>query len=504
MTTTDCSTAVALSCPPPRVTAASPRYRIRPDLHVSFQESSGRPFYLVEDRLANQFYRLGDLEWKFASMFDGNRTMRQVAERLACDPKLTELDVSRASALTNWLLQTRLLVPAIAQDDSPVEIAPPQGTNYRHENRRPLPLRRHSAVAPRAPLASPRVAFSPFFIKFPLIKPDRLLSRLLPWLSFLTSGPAFLIWLVLCAVATYRVAGQWDQFIASAAVYLSPRTWLWLAAVWVVLKIIHETFHGIVCKKYGGYVNESGLVLILFSPVAYVDVTSSWRFRNRWHRIFTSAAGMYAEFAIAAVAGIVWSQSAEGTINYLCHSIVLTASVTTLIFNANPLMRFDGYYILSDILDIQNLYPLGRQTVRALWRTWVLKLPTPLPYLQGWKRIVVPCYGMATAVWRVLVCASLTIGAANLFHGAGMVLAVFAVFTWGALPLFQFVRNIMSADVPNRPDRKRLVKVALLLLFSVAVIALLPRPGGTTVPAIVAYSNQEIVRAETRGFVQQI
>ena len=136
------------------------------------------------------------------------------------------------------------------------------------------------------------------------------------------------------------LCSDWDRFTASAEGVLAPSNWFWLAAAWLMLKVVHEVSHGLACKKYGGSVRETGMVLILFVPIFYVDVTSSWRFRSKWHRIHTAAAGMYAELGAAALALLVWSRVDAGVLNHLLYNIVLMAGLMTLLFNANPLMRF--------------------------------------------------------------------------------------------------------------------------------------------------------------------
>ena len=111
------------------------------------------------------------------------------------------------------------------------------------------------------------------------------------------------------------------------------------------MKAIHEFYHGLICKRHGGQVPVCGIALILFSPVAFVDVTSSWKFRSKWQRIYTAAGGMYAELFVASLTALLWANSDDGLLSQICHNVIVMASVSTLLFNGNFLMRFDGYYI---------------------------------------------------------------------------------------------------------------------------------------------------------------
>ena len=170
---------------------------------------------------------------------------------------------------------------------------------------------------------------------------------------------------VVCLGAVGVLYVDWQRFSAGSAGILAPGNWWSLAAAWFVLKLGHEISHAAVCKKYGGTVREMGLIFILFAPVAYVDVTSCWRFSSKWHRIHTAAAGMYAELFLAALAVFGWSAE-SAVVQHLLHNVVFMASLTTILFNANPLMRFDGYYLLTDLVDVPNLYSQGTQWVQSV------------------------------------------------------------------------------------------------------------------------------------------
>lgn len=246
------------------------------------------------------------------------------------------------------------------------------------------------------------------------------------------------------------------------------------------------------------------MAFILFSPVAYVDVTSIWKARGRWPRVYTSSAGMYVEFFIAAVAAIVWAHTDTGFVNYLCQSIVLAASVTTLLFNANPLMRFDGYYILADVLGIQNLYMSGRQYMTHWARRVFFGLDSPLPTWSRRDASIIRVYGFLSSGWKVVVSASLTLGAATLFHGAGIVVAALGVVLWCAVPLYRLTRFLMTDQHTEQPDRRRFARAMLMALAVLAIVCLLPWPGGVTTTAMIDYAPRTTVRSEADGFVDSV
>ena len=124
----------------------------------------------------------------------------------------------------------------------------------------------------------------------------------------------------------------------------------------VVIKTVHEFGHSFACRRFGGEVHTMGIMFLLFTPIPYMDATASWSFRSRWQRALVGAAGMIVEVFVASLATFVWASTAPGTIHSLAYNMMFVASVSTVLFNANPLLRFDGYYILSDLLDIPNLH----------------------------------------------------------------------------------------------------------------------------------------------------
>ena len=138
------------------------------------------------------------------------------------------------------------------------------------------------------------------------------------------------------------------------------------ASRWALSKILHEFGHGLSCKRYGGECHEMGFMFLVFTPCLYCNVSDSWMLPNKWHRVFIGAAGMYVELILASIATYLWWFSEPGMFNFLCLSVMFICSVSTVVFNGNPLLRFDGYYILMDILEIPNL----RQKATEILKRW--------------------------------------------------------------------------------------------------------------------------------------
>ena len=460
---------------------------LRSELSFSLRKSDDLPFMMVQDEVNSQYFRLGINEYKMAQLFDGQRTLRQVvkeATELLGEDKVESGEVSR---LAGWLVQSGL---AQVTDGSLSSAAPPTSTGQKLLN----PLNQAAKLG----------QWNPLFLKIALPNPERILAYFAPLFTHFFSRYFFLIWCGVCAYGTYNVMMHWDRFWSSLQDVFARDNWLYLMIVWIVLKIVHEGGHAIACMRYGGTVTRCGLMFIVFSPIAWVDVTSSWSFRSRWRRIIVSAAGMYVEFFIAAVAAIVWARTDNAMVASICRNVVLSASVTTLLFNLNFLMRFDGYYILTDLLDIQNLYQSGQQYTQYARRRYLFGLQTPLPKFTGMKLSLVRLYGIGAMLWRVTFCVGILFVAAQLFRGAGIVLAVFSGLVWFGVPFARFLVTLCVGSGRDRPNLARFGLVSLVGIVLLGVALVLPWPGQTVAHGVVQYSPLRPIRVNSPGFVSTI
>ena len=257
-------------------------------------------------------------------------------------------------------------------------------------------------------------------------------------------------------------------------------------------------------KKFGGHVREAGIVLIALAPIPYVDVTSAWRFPSKWKRIFVSAAGMYTEIFVAALATLLWARSEPGLVKQQAQNVMITASFITLLFNANPLMRFDGYYMLSDYLEIPNLYGLGQHFTRYVGRRYFMGVKARLPQWSVRKAILIKIYGVLSMFWRILICASILIGVATLFEGAGVVVAIAGAILWVAYPIWQLCVYILNGNSREKPNLFRFAMTGGSAAIVILGTLLMPEPGGVRAPAVVSYEPLHVIRAPHDGFIRNV
>ncbi len=346
---------------------------------------------------------------------------------------------------------------------------------------------------------------SVFFAQIPLFNPDQFLNRTIGKLSFFTSRLFFALWLGVVALAIVIAVQNWGSLSQPLGQVLVsnniPLLWITL----IGLKVVHEFGHAYACKHFGGHVPEMGIYLMAMTPCAYVDATDSWSFSSKRDRIIVCLAGMYVELFIAALACIAWSLSSPGLFQAACYNILLLASVVTIGFNINPLMRYDGYYVLADLLEVPNLRQRSTDTFKRFCKRWILNLKD--------DRASSDSLGLATFF--------LFFGAASSLYKATIVLGISAVIATkaffigialgGYYLVSEIIRNLRAAAgfllFSPETEKVRLRGIclsAILFLFVPLGILMLPLASSVRVPGVLTQEHEHSVRADSPGFLTSV
>ena len=214
---------------------------------------------------------------------------------------------------------------------------------------------------------------------------------------------------------------------------------------------------------------------------------------------------MYIELVIAAIAFLLWLNVTSLQSKFLLDNIVWMAGVSTLLFNLNVLMRFDGYYILADLVEIPNLYGESTRAVQNLFRRLIVGQASEPSRLHGWRRKFVLGYGLAALVWRIFICVSLTVAASVMFSGAGILLSLLGIYLWFAAPLRRLSKFwvLLWRSEPERAIRSAVFSMMGMVLLCI-MLFVVPFPTAIKVPAVVEYTPATIVRSGVTGFVREI
>ena len=458
--------------------------RLAGDVHVVRHLYRGRSSHLLQRASTSAHHRLDSLAWDLVSRFDGRRTVEslwQDAQDRHGDAAPTQPELL---ALLATLHEADLLVVDRALDAE--RLFSRGRTDARREARRRLA--------------------SPLYLRFALCDPDRWLERLEPLSRPLFTRTAFALWSAAVVVALARVVPERHALLAELGAVSgpSPAHVAAFVAVYVVMKSVHEAAHALTIKRHGGRVREFGIALMVLLPNPFTDASAATMFASKRRRMQVSAAGIVAELGVAAVAAIVWSVS-DGTVRDLALLTMLVGGLSTLLFNANPLLKFDGYHLLADALEIPNLASRSRRhTLDALARFafGAAAAPPPDPRTDRRERLWLTAYGIASSAYRV----ALMLGIAWMLSGRwfffGALLAAYAVVTALLLPAWRLVAFVHA--LPSSA-RTRAVAASLLSILALAAFAMLvPLPRTSLAEGVVWLPERAILRAGHRCDVVEV
>ncbi|MEM9414497.1 MAG: PqqD family peptide modification chaperone [Planctomycetota bacterium] len=476
------------------------RPRLRSLVQSYRQHYRDAVWQVLRDPGSNKFYRLDESNYYLVGLLDGQRSVDDVwkiaTEQLGHDaPTQGEVIQLLGQLYTNNLLEA----------DLPPDV---EGMFDRYRKRKQREVTGYLTNI--------------LFARIPLYDPDRLLGRWVGVLGWLFSPVGIVLWFGLIGFGGYTLlsGGKFDLIVqqtmgdptASVEGVLAPGN-LWLLYVAMVFtKLLHEFGHGICCKYFGkrrhsgGEVHATGVMLLAFMPIPYIDASSSWALRSKWQRAFVAAAGMYVELALAAVAAIVWANTDPATtINQLAFNVIFIASVTTLLFNANPLIRFDGYYILSDLIEMPNLAQRSKDYLNYLCKKYAYKVRRPRdPARTPGERPVLLTYGIASFFYRIFITVTIIWFVADKLFFIGAAMAVAAVIGFVFVPLGKFIRYLFTNAELTRTRGRSIAITAATLAVLVGLVGFVPVPEWKTAQAVVEPAREADIHARTEGYLVEV
>lgn len=458
--------------------------RLRTHVHIYRQHHRDGQCYVIHDRVTGRFHRATSAAYTVIGLMDGRRTVQEIWDAATAqlgDDAPTQPDIVR---LLGELYGANVLIADAAPDLADLA-------------RRFTTRRRRTRLARFANL---------FNWRLPLYDPDRVLA---PWASALRpllGWPAFVVWLLIVGVGLATAAVHGSALTHDLLDQLqTPRSLLLLWLLFPIIKLAHELGHAAVTKAFGGEVHELGITLLVLTPVPYVDASSAWAFTDKWQRIAVGAAGMMVELVLAAMALALWLNTEPGLVHTAAHQTILIAGVSTIAFNANPLLRFDGYYMLMDYLGIPNLRQRATRYIaylleRYLCRAKDVEVPRTGPGERRWLLL----YGVSSAIYRVIIIFAIVFFLGSWFPLLGLLFGLFALGGLIAVPLFRALAFLATSP---RLDGIRLragISVASVVTLFVCTMALIPVPYQSVAEGVVRLPEETFVRAGMDGFVDTI
>ncbi len=465
-----------------RVAALRPRLRGHAQIHRHTYR--GKVWYVLQDHASRRVHRFNPSAYVMIGLMDGVRTLQEIWE-IAC-ARLGDEAPSQAEVI-------RLLGQLHMADALQCEVA----SDVEELLRRSAKYRRNKLLA---------VLLSPLSIKFPLLDPERLLSRTLPLYRPLFSWYGLLLWIGLVGYGLTLAGQHWSELTQDVVDrVLAAHNLAILLLTFPVLKAVHEFGHACAVKRWGGEVHEMGIMLLVMMPIPYVDASSASAFRARYQRVIVGLAGMLVELFVAALALIVWINVQPGPLRSVAYNVVLIAGVSTLFFNANPLLRYDGYYILCDLIEMPNLRVRASRYLVYLAERYVLGVrDAASPEATAGERAWCVSFGLASFVYRAFLMVAIGLFIAGKYFFIGVLLALWAVIGALVIPL---VRGLYFLLKHPRLQRSRLRAITATAAATGLVGALLfwvPAPLWTQAEGVVWVPDEAVVRAQTDGFVDTV
>jgi putative peptide zinc metalloprotease protein len=465
-----------------RVAGLKPRLRSHVEIHR--HKYRGELWYILEDHATGRLQRFTPAAYLLIGLMNGQRTIQEIWEvgraRLGEDAPTQEEMI-------------RLLSQLHAVDVMQCDV-PPDTAEL---------LKRFEKRQSRTWLQNVR---NPMAMRFSLFDPERFLTRF----RFL-AAPFFgwfgaLLWVGVVGTGVFYAGVHWSELTENITDrVLAPQNLVLLWLTFPFVKAFHEFGHAFAVKVLGGEVHEMGIMFLVLTPTPYLDASASSAFRNKWERMLVGAAGMAVELFIAAIALFLWIDAQPGPMRAILYNVIFIAGVSSLLFNGNPLLRYDAYYMLVDLLEIPNLGPRGLRYIGYLMQKYLFGLPDVEPPLSApGERTWFIIYSIASYAYRILIYFSIVFFIAGKFFIAGVLLAGWAIITMFILPAGKGLKFLFSSPKLHKKRSRALFATALVLAAIAALVAFLPVPLSTRAEGVIWIPEQSYIRAGTEGFIETL
>ncbi len=457
---------------------AEQKFRRRAGIREGVQSFRGEEFLVLADGLTGQYLRLGQQAMAFWRQLDGALTVDRLWRLLS---RSADTAASQREVM-NWVMQ--LVSAGMILSDHAID---PAHLSDRTRRRRDKMLEQKAA--------------NPLAIKIPLFDPQPILRATYPLARLLFTPFGALAILVLICSGLLAAILHWDSILSTADTSLLQQSGLVAMFLsYPLMKILHEMGHGWAVMRYGGEVREAGIMLLLFVPVPYVDASSATAFPDPRARMLVGAAGIIAELMIAAAALLLWLQIEPGVGKAVLYSLVVMGSLSTLLFNGNPLLKFDAYYVLSDWLQIPNLATRASACLSEAVRTRLFGLRPQDPVPAGEGGILLT-YGILALIYRLMLTSVIVLLVWNLFYALGVALAIWALVSSVIWPLWKFFsRSWQIAGQQNRQSRLSRRWLAFLVV-GIGFGGFVPLPFSAEGRGVVILSERAAITAGANGFL---
>jgi len=462
---------------------AEMRPRLRAHVRIHRHHYRGELWYVLEDLVSRKVHRFNPVAHYLIGLMDGRRTVQEIWDGAIAkfgDDAPTQEEMIR---LLGQLHSSEVLQSEVTPDLAE--------------------LMRRARKAGRKTWFQNLI--SPLSIKIPLVDPDRGLQRWLPYYEPLFGWFGLLLWFSVVGLAAFSGVSHWNELTDDiTSRVLAPQNLLIMWITFPLLKLVHEFGHACATKAWGGEVHEMGVMLLVMMPIPYCDASASSAFRETHRRAIVGAAGMIVEVFVAAIAVLLWIETAPGLVRAVLYNVILIAGISTVVFNANPLLRYDGYYILADLIQIPNLRARANQYLTHLMekRLFGLKLPE-FEATTGEKQWFV-FFAIASFFYRMFVVFAIALFIATQYFIVGIVLALWAIVTSVLYPIVKGIGYLFLHPKLRRHRIRALSMMGGIVVAIVVAVCFVPVPLWSRAEGVIWVPDEAQVRAGADGFLREV
>jgi putative peptide zinc metalloprotease protein len=460
------------------------RPRLRSHIRLHRHHYRGQPWYVMQDGVSGDYHRFSPVAHRLIGLMDGRRSLREIWDLAAAE--LGDEAPTQPETL-------RLLQQLHAADALQADIAPDQ-EELRDRHKR---IRRSRSMG---------YWKSPLAIRIPLFDPERFLSRTQHWVRPLFGPIGVILWLVTVISGGLVALVHWSELTGDlSAQLLTPQNLFLIWLGYPVIKLLHEFGHAYAVRTWGGEVHQMGIMFLVFMPIPYVDASSATAFPSRGRRALVGLAGILVELFIAALCALVWVNAEPGLLRTLAWNGVMIAGISTLLFNGNPLLRLDAYYVLADLLEIPNLGKRANDYWYYLTQRYLFGVrDVEGPVRARGERFWFLLYAPAALVYRIFIFTVIVLFVATQFFMVGVLLAIWSLFGLLVMPLYRLSRFLFTSPVLSHVRRRAMLISLFLAGLPLALLILLPVPLVTQAEGMVQLPERNMLRAGADGFVERV
>lgn len=460
------------------------RPKLGNNVSVQRQVFRGRLWYVLQDRSSGRFHRYPPALHAFLARMDGEHTVQQIW--LAVLDKLGVNAPSQADVI-------RFLADLHRTDALVTDVRPDHALSA-HRRRAGWRQRFRQRLS------------NPVALRLPLGDPDAFLSGLVRKVSPLMGWMGVALWLAVVGWGLVLTAVHWPRLAHNGLDHAFELNNVVLTfLVFPLVKVIHEIAHGVITRYYGGEVHEAGVMLLLFVPVPYIECSSASAFPERRQRMLVGSAGILSDLFIGALALMAWLQMEPSLLRTLCLNVVLVTWASTILFNGNPLLRYDGYYVLADALEMPNLAQTANRYYAYLFQRYVLGIPErENPARDRRESWLLAFYGLAAYAYRMALALAIALTLASYLFQLGLLLAIWVLVSMLVLPAWRALKFLLNSSLLVGRKLRAFGVFALSITTLALVLIVLPISSRTEHDGVVTAFDESVVRASADGVVTQL